>query len=114
MTNEQIEKLGKLGEALERISQFVSAGSRYDDPWFSKEFVLKNILGFTNEEYEQNEKLLEDMAAKRLAKQKRIEALAKIKDVDCDFDCINEPVEDCCEISSRRARPLAMAKTRGR
>lgn len=113
MTNEQIEKLGKLGEALERISQYVSAGGRYNEPWFSKEFILKNILGFTNEEYEQNEKMLEDLAAKRLAKQKRIEALAKIKDVDCDFDCMDD-VADCCEISTSRPMPLAMAKTRGR
>lgn len=94
MTDEQIERLGRLGEALEKIAPFTTKGNRYGaEQWFSREYVLKNILGLTDEEYNTNEKMIEDLAAQRLAKQKRIEALSKIKDAESDFE--EESLCDC-------------------
>lgn len=110
MTDEQIERLGRLGEALEKIAPFTTKGNRYGaEQWFSREYVLKNILGLSDEEYNTNEKMIEDLAAQRLAKQKRIEALSKIKDAESDFeeesfDC-DCAYETCTELSVRSAKP---------
>ena len=96
MTDEQIERLGRLGEALEKIAPFTTKGNRYGaEQWFSREYVLKNILGLTDEEYNTNEKMIEDLAAQRLAKQKRIEALSKIKDAESDF--VDEGITCSCD-----------------
>lgn len=98
MKDENIEKLRKLGEALERIYNFTNAGSRrYDSAWFAKEFLLKNILGLTDEEYEQNEKLLIDAAAKNLARAKKIESLSKIKSAEEDFE--DMPMMEACDMA---------------
>jgi hypothetical protein len=100
MTDEQIERLGRLGEALEKIIPFTTAHGRYgSEQWFTKEYILKNILGFTDEEYNNNEKMLEDLAAKRMAKQKRIESLSKIKEVEEDFQT-EYYVDDTCNALS--------------
>lgn len=98
MKDENIEKLRKLGEALEKIYNFTNASSRrYDSTWFSKEFLLKNILGLTDEEYEQNEKLLIEAAAKKLARAKKIESLSKIKSVEEDFE--EMPMMEACDMA---------------
>jgi hypothetical protein len=99
MTDEQIERLGRLGEALEKIAPFTTKGNRYGvEQWFSREYVLKNILGLTDEEYNTNEKMIEDLAAQRLAKQKRIEALSKIKEAESDF--VEEDITCSCDYDS--------------
>ena len=52
--------------------------------------------------------MIEDLAAQRLAKQKRIEALSKIKDAESDFeeeslcDCA---YDTCTELTVRSAKP---------
>ena len=97
MKDENIERLRKLGESLEKISHFTDTEHRYGSPWFSREFLLKNILGLTDEEYDQNEKLLIDAAAKKLVRTKKIESLSKIKSVEEDFE---EKATECCAVDS--------------
>lgn len=115
MTDEQIERLGRLGEALEKIAPFTTKGNRYGaEQWFSREYVLKNILGLSDEEYNTNEKMIEDLAAQRLAKQKRIEALSKIKDAESDF--VDEDIacdyDSCSELSVRSVAKPKFLKAR--
>ena len=117
MTDEQIERLGRLGEALEKIAPFTTKSNRYGvEQWFSREYVLKNILGLSDEEYKTNEKMIEDLAAQRLAKQKRIEALSKIKEAESDFveeslDC-DCSYDTCTELSVRSAAKPKFLKSR--
>ena len=117
MTDEQIERLGRLGEALEKIAPFTTKGNRYGtEQWFSREYVLKNILGLSDEEYNTNEKMIEDLAAKRLAKQKRIEALSKIKEAESDFEEEGElcdcAYETCSDLAVRAVAPRKFLKSK--
>ena len=117
MTDEQIERLGRLGEALEKIAPFTTKGNRYGaEQWFSREYVLKNILGLSDEEYNTNEKMIENLAAQRLAKQKRIEALSKIKEAESDFmeeslDC-DCAYDTCTELAVRSVAKPNFLKSR--
>lgn len=53
-TREIAEVIGSLSNFIPRID-----GSSSIPPLFSREFLLKNLLGLTNEEYEENNRLLE-------------------------------------------------------
>ena len=86
MNIEKIEAAKKLGEALEHLVQFTSFYNRCRDSVLPRKFFLKNILGFSEEDYEQIEKELIEEAAYKKYLDKKIEARMRQMEVDGDFD----------------------------
>lgn len=83
MTNEQLEKAVRLADALPRLMEL--SNGRYGDKVFSKNFILKNIFGFTDDELAENEKGIIEEKAELEFRKKQIEAKVRAKEVNSDF-----------------------------
>lgn len=96
MNIEKLEEAKKLGEALEHIVQFSTFYNRGRDAVIPRKFLLKNILGFSDEECEEIEKeIIEEVAYKKYVN-KQIEARVRQMEVDGDFkaDTICDETEE--------------------
>lgn len=90
MDNEKIEQLEKLGKALQQIAPFMVEDNSYairsmNNKIFSKKYVLKNLLGLSDEELEINEKYLISEIAEIKLKEKRLMQEMRLKEADSDF-----------------------------
>lgn len=109
MTNEQLEKAAKLADALPRLLELFS--NRYGDKTFSRKFLLKHILGFTDEELAENEKWIIEEKADAEVRRKKIEAKIREKTANSDFEKDDVSVSDINEFRAEEYSPYTLRST---
>ena len=102
MNIEKLETAKKLGETLAQVVQFSTYYNRGREAVLPRKFLLKNILGFTDDECEEIEKELVDELAYKKYLDKKIEARMRQMEVDGDFD-------ESCEMDMASEYPTAMS-----